>query len=315
MNGRINMTIIKQLCIFILVGLILVSCDKGPTDPGPEPVIDNDLILFYTRDMNSSLSSIYSADLEGDHLTLRAKGPCSYPLWYNDKQSILYLNHESLDLVTQNLENPYALDSLLHVKKNMIFPRYSKALDCLVFSHRDNGVSQIAQLDLKTLSINNIGVALKDRVNPVCSQIDNWIYYAEHNGTSYDIYRMKNDGLNPEIILADPHFNYNTFSVSANGDLLVTPKYLQSTDKTEYESYIVVYDLKNRFVLHEIPFAGKGIALYSSFTYDNKYIFFINGYPYDFSQPRNIFRVDIDGKNMDQITFFENQLAIRPLAW
>ena len=103
--------------------------------------------------------------------------------------------------------------------------------------------------------------------------------------------------------------------MSANGEFLVTPKYLQSSDKTEYESYINIYDIKNRTVLHEIPFVKKGIALYSSLTYDNKYVLFVNGYPDNYSLPRNVFRVTIDGKDLNQITFFENQLAIRPLTW
>lgn len=309
------MTLVKKLLLFLLIGITIISCDKIPTDPDPDPIVNNETVLFYTREMDSSSSSIYTMDLDGKNLRLKTRGTCSYPVWYNEKSSILYFDHGDYALIIQDLEDPFAIDSLIHIHKNMIFPRYSKILNSLIFSHRDYGISQIAKLDLKTFAVTNIDTSGTEKVNPVCSLVDDWIYFSEFNGTSYDIYRMKDNGTNRETILTDPNFNYNVFSVSADGTLLVTPKYLQSADNTEYESYLVVYDLKNKSILHEIPFVEKGIALYASLTFDNKYILFVNGYPNNFNKSRNIFRINIDGTNLEQITFFENQLAIRPLSW
>ncbi|OQX94867.1 hypothetical protein B6I21_08440 [candidate division KSB1 bacterium 4572_119] len=305
----------KTRCFYIrlLLTFLLFSCVESPFEPNSN--FDNDIILFYTREINSFFSSIYTIDLNGNNLNFITKGNVSYPIWYHGKNKIIYLDHGNLDLVFKDFLISSDQDCRIHINYNMIFPRFSRSLNCIVFSHRQGGISQIAEMDLATLLVRNIGSSPNHRINPVCSAVDNWIYYSEKKDSSYDIYRIKEDGSDLELMLSDPIYNFNTFSVSADGSLLVSPKYFVSMDQTEYDSYLVVFDIASKSVLYEIPFVGNGVALYSSLTYNNEYILFVNGIPNNFAIPRNIFRMRIDGKSLKQITFFENQLAVRPLAW
>jgi Tol biopolymer transport system component len=299
--------------IVLVLIMLFISCAENPAEPEPE--IKNETILFYTREMNSRFSSIYTVDLDGSNLSLIARDMCSYPIWFNDKNWILYLNHKNYELVFKDLSQPYAPDSVVQIHNNILFPHYSRLSQSIVFSHRPDRTSQIAKMDLNTFTVTHIDSSTYDRINPVCSQVDNWIYFSQYTGLSYDICRMYDDGSNFEPVLCDSVYEYKTFSVSADGELLVTPKYRICSNDNEYESYIVVFDLTTRSTCHEIPFTGEGIALYASVTRDKKYLLFVNGVPDKYLIPRNIYKIKIGGSDLTQITFFQDQLAIRPLAW
>ncbi len=299
--------------ITMLLTALLFSCDKSPSEP--EPDVENETILFYALEPESPFSSIYTIGLDGSDLTLIDRGMCSYPVWYNDKNTILYLNHGNYQLVFKDLKHQYAQDSIVHLNDNILFLRYARSFNSIVFSHWQAGISQIARMDLETFNVMTVDSSTNDRKNPVCNRVDNWIYFSQYNGSSYGICRIYYDGSNFETILCDSSYDFTTFSVSADGNLLVSPRYRIRPEQSTYESYIVVFDLKSRSVLYEIPFEGTGVALYSSLTFDDKYILFVNGIPDNYTTPRNIFRMEIDGSNLEQITFFENRLAVRPLTW
>ncbi|MBD3373606.1 hypothetical protein GF406_01100 [candidate division KSB1 bacterium] len=54
--------------IVLVLIMLFISCAENPAEPEPE--IKNETILFYTREMNSRFSSIYTVDLDGSNLSL-----------------------------------------------------------------------------------------------------------------------------------------------------------------------------------------------------------------------------------------------------
>ena len=85
-----------------------------------------------------------------------------------------------------------------------------------------------------------------DERNPVTSNNDDWIYFSTNIGGTFDIYKMQKNGENYQEILTDDQKNFNTFSVSYDGKLLVSPRY------ADHEGDIIVYDLITKSIVHEI---------------------------------------------------------------
>ncbi len=121
--------------------------------------------------------------------------------------------------------------------------------------------------------------------------------------------KVSKDGTSLEVVLQDNEYELSTFDISKNSEFLVVSRYNQS------KSYLTVYELKTKSILYNIDVTNLGRGLYPSFISDSKKILFVNGIPYDYSTPRNIYIVDINGNNLTQLTFADDYLYFRPLNW
>lgn len=271
----------------------------------------NPQILFYSFPINSSMREIYAIDIDGQNLTLIAGGRSCYPIWFDGKSKIIYQNLDNYSLMLKNLANPLARDSLITpYNENIMFLRYSTVLDCFFFSYYDqNGLSRIGKMDTQTFTIQPINDPVYDERYPVPGSVDDWIYFSTNPSGTFNIYRMKSDGAQSQFVLGDSFYNYNTFSLSADGKFLVTPKY------NDQQSYIVLYNLERKGIKLELDLSNYGTALYTSLTSDNKYILFVFGKPNDYTVSRNLFRINSDGTNLTQLTFFRQTICGRPLHW
>ena len=151
-----------------------------------------------------------------------------------------------------------------------------------------------------------------DKRGPVTCALDDWIYCTSisQSVVHYSIYRMRSDGSDYQEVLKDSTWTLNTFSVSYNGQMLAAPKY------NDDESYIILYNLVSKEIVKEFNFTEYGIALYAAFTRDNQYILFVLGPRGSSRIKRNIYRMNLDGSNLIQLTDFpEGEYCNRPLAW
>jgi len=54
--------------------------------------------------------------------------------------------------------------------------------------------------------------------------------------------------------------------------------------------------------------------MYASLSFDNKAIFFVNGKAWNYTKPRNIYRMALNGTQLFWLTSYENALVSRPLV-
>lgn len=270
----------------------------------------NKEVLFYKTDMLTNQTNIFLMDFDGNDIRQLTNGNNAYPVWYQNKSKILYLDTNNHNLMSRENKNNNSNDLILtHYNENMILIYYSRVLNKLLYSYYQGGLSRIGAMDLATYSVETVTKMPYDERSPVTSAFDDKIYFLTKRDNTSDIYRMQIDGSGYEPILTDDNYNFSNFSVSADGHFIVTPKYNDSS------SYIIVYNILSSKVEQQIDVSQHGIPLYPSLTYDNQYIFFVFGIPNDYTTPRNIYRVCVDGSNLTQLTFFTSASASRPLTW
>lgn len=305
----------KYLIVFFVI-LSFSSCSNIITDS--QNSTNEDLVLFYVIDNDSDSISVYTILSDGSQQKLIEKGERRYPAWYEYPSKIItikrFMDSEhsryqyDLDLLSLS-DDDLLFQTLEADVENISFLKYSQTLNSILYSFSDYGISRIGRINLQSKNITKYNTRQYDERNPVCSEVDDWIYFSTKRDTTFDIYKMKKDGSEYQPVIIDQVFDLTTFSVSTDGELLVASRY------NDQYSYLTVYNLDNNEIIQNIDASEFSMALYPSFTKDNKRILFNNGIPYDYSTTRNIHIMNIDGSNYKQLTFFENFLTARPLAW
>ena len=265
-------------------------------------------LLFYTYDKQKSPYQICAMNSNAHDIRIIDEGIKTYPVWANEDDFIYYVDFENVSIIRKDIgENPVDDSIIISIDRNVQFLRFDKQLQVFLFSYHDGERTRIAAIDYqaaKVIELTDIG---QNEANPVCSKVDDWIYYSSLQSDTWDIYRKKLDGSNVEVIFEDTNFNLMTFNVSADGKFLITPKFKDG------KGLVVFYDIKRQSIIHELELPVQGHPLYATLSDDNKAIFFVNGTPYDYTKPRNIYRMALDRTQLFQLTHYTDHLAIRPL--
>jgi hypothetical protein len=218
------------------------------------------------------------------------------------------VDFENTSIIRKDIgENPVADSTIMSIDRNVQFLRFDKQLQVFLFSYHDQDRTRIAAIDYQAAKVIELTNTGQQESNPVCSKVDDWIYYSSLQNGTWDIYRKKLDGSNVEVVYEDIDFDLVTFNVSADGKFLITPKFKDG------KGLVVFYDIKRHSIIHELELPVQGHPLYATLSDDNKAIFFVNGTPYDYTKPRNIYRMALDRTQLFQLTNYTNHLAIRPL--
>lgn len=297
----------RSIFTIIILIFFINNCDKNPTKSNDNQIQEDYTIVFYADSIGQNNKHTYTIDIDGSHLK-KIMDYGQLPVWYDNKSKILYMDKRYSQIKLKALEDTTLVDSIIVTyNENLDFLRYSKSLNCLLFQYTKEYRIRIAKIDLNTLILEDISMPPYDEANPNTSEVDNWIYFSTIRNKTYDIYRMKVDRSQYQPVLQDSNYNYHTFSVSADGKYIASPKY------NDEESFIVIYDidLQKEETIYQ---SNYGKALYTTFTKDNKYVLFIIGIPYNYSIPREIYRINKDGSNLIQLTYLNNLIG-RPLAW
>ena len=265
-------------------------------------------LLFYTYDKQKSPYQICLMNSNAHDITIINEGLCLYPAWAQEDDFIYYVDFENTAIIKKDIgENPTQDSAVIPIDRNVQFLRYHAQLNVFLFSYHDNDRIRIAAIDCQAAQVIELTGNGHQESNPVCSRVDDWIYYSSLQNGSWDIYRKKIDGSSIEAIYEDAGFNLVTFNVSADGKFLITPKFIDG------KGFVVFYDIKRHSIIHELELPVEGHPMYASLSDDNKAIFFVNGTPYDYTKPRNIYRMALDGTQLFQLTHYTNHLAVRPL--
>jgi hypothetical protein len=192
--------------------------------------------------------------------------------------------------------------------RNLMYISYSPVLDLYMGSYPDGDISRIVAIDYKTAEVFELSENGVDERHPSTSDVDDWIYFSRQDNNSKNIYRRKFDSDIEEPVYIDDDYNLTTFNVSSDGKFLLTPKFMNG------KGYIVFYDINRHEIIHELNLPIDGHPLYAALSKDNKALFFVNGTPFNFSEPRNIYRMALDRTQLLKLTNFEEKLAFRPLV-
>ena len=303
----------------IILGLFLLfavaGCNESITNDETNQDFNN-YVLFYGFQADSSFAtSVFVMDMRENSIKKIADSNYIYPTWYSYPQKILAFSTFNYNVELIDVENPDNNTVLVENIGNLLFMRYSLSHDAILFNYKQldewtgQFVYRIAYYDLKSNSLHNFPIINIDARNPVWSENDDFIYFLSKLDTTFSIMKVSKEGTSLEVVLQDSEFELSTFDISKNSEFLVASRYNQS------KSYLTVYELKTKSILYNIDVTNLGRGLYPSFTSDNKKILFVNGIPYDYSTPRNIFIVDTNGDNLEQLTFADDYLYFRPLNW
>lgn len=264
-------------------------------------------VLFYTIDKQKSPRKICTMKSDAHLINILEEGNKMYPVWAPQDDYIFYVDLDNLSIAKRNLING-EVEHIYQIDRPILFLRYFPAQDLFLVSYEAwSGNNQIGAIDYHNNQFYELSSLDADEYNPTCSEVDDWIYFSRTNNGTADIFRRKLDGSSEEEVYIDPEFNLSTFSVSADGKFLITPKYRNG------KGYIVFYDINRHRIIHELDLPVEGHPMYASLSKDNRAIFFVNGTPYNYTEPRNIYRMGLDKTQLFQMTTFTDQLASRPL--
>lgn len=266
-------------------------------------------VLFYTRPKDKSTYEICRMNSDQIGYEVINNGFAAYPVWAEDGEHVYYIDYNMGGVVKKSVEETSLPGELVYsMTGNLSFLRHHEFLKLFLFSYKQNGNNAILAYDY----INNTTIELtepgEDETHPSCSKVDDWIYFSRETGETRDIFRKKIDGLTAELVYEDKDYNLGSFNVSADGKFLITPKFKDGA------GVVVFYDIKRKRIIHELELPVEGHPMYASISDDNKAIFFVNGTPFNYSEPRNIYRLALDGTRLFQMTYFTDKLAGRPLA-
>jgi Tol biopolymer transport system component len=263
-------------------------------------------ILFYTINLQKNPYQICRMNSNSHNIEILAEGYKDYPIWSQDSTKFIYVDFSNWAIVEEDFIT-HEVTEICSIDRNMMFLRYFPIKDMFLFSYKIGSESKIGALDYRNNSIIELTDASFDEVNPVCSDVDDWVYFSRSVNGTYDIYRIKIDGSNEELVYDDENYNLSSFSMSSDGKFLITPKYLDG------KGFVVFYDVERHQIIHELELPIDGHPMYASLSPDNKAIFFVNGTPYNYSEPRNIYRMALDRTQLYQLTNYSDKLAIRPI--
>lgn len=263
-------------------------------------------VLFYTVNKQKDPYKICRMYSDAHYIDYLTEGYKVYPIWSQDSSKIIYIDLGLLAVVEENIVSGEQ-DILYNIDRNIMFLRYFNAEDKFLVSYKEEGISKIGAIDYKNNDFIELTAYGIDERNPTSSEVDDWLYFSRLNNGTFDIYRRKIDS-SPEEVYIDPEYNLTSFSVSADGKFLITPKYKDG------KGFIVFYDVEWHRIIHELELPVEGHPLYATLSRDNKAIFFVNGTPYNYSEPRNIYRMGLDRTQLFKMTNYTDKLAMRPLV-
>ena len=270
--------------------------------------LDSYELLFYTIDKQKSPYTICRMKSDELGVEILADGMKIYPVWAEDDNSIYYVDFGKTAVIKKDISNASGSEAVMfNIDRNIQFLWYHPVLETFLFSYSLGEDIRIAAYDMNTAQIIELSETGVREANPVSSKTDDWIYYSAFKNDTWDIYRKKIDGSQNELVYGDRSYNFVTFNVSSDGRFLITPKFVNG------KGSVVFYDINRQTIIHDLILPVEGHPLYSSLSDDNKAIFFVNGSPYDYTKPRNIYRMALDKTQLMQLTHYEDYLAIRPL--
>ena len=264
-------------------------------------------VLFYTINKQRSPRKVCKMRSDALHIDILEEGNKMYPVWSPEEDYIFYIDLDNLSIAKRNLING-EVEHIYQIDRNIKFLRYFPARDLFLVSYEEWGLSKIGAIDYVNNKFFELSSPGADEYNPTTSETDDWIYFSRMNNGTSDIFRRKLDNRTEEEVYIDPEFNLSTFSVSADGKFLITPKYING------KGFIVFYDINRHEIIHELELPVEGHPLYATLSRDNKAIFFVNGISYDYTESRNIYRMGLDKTQLFKMTGFTDQLASRPLV-
>lgn len=257
-----------------------------------QPEEQNNYVLVYT----SNFESYYMKE-DGTELTKFAD--LGSPVWMNNKKSIALQNGSQINVYKFS---DFSLEKTINFNAsvNGFSLWYSPYSQQFMFTSGGSNYFGIGVVDQS----GNVNVISKnyDIGNPVMSAADNWMYYLNKEDGTWDIHRMKSDGSNDEPITTQASAFYGNFGVSYDGTLLVAPKI---DGAKNYLSIIKTADKSESLI--DVTNVGQLIG-YTTITKDNQYIYFTA------TSNRNIFRIKIDGTDLQQLTFSTNTFH-RAMTW
>lgn len=264
-------------------------------------------VLFYQIDMQKNSSRICKMFSDAHQMDQFGEG--HYPIWAEDGDHIYYVNFSSLSINMKNIRDESIPDSIIcPIDRNVMFLRHQIQDEVFLFSYRDmQNIPKLGAIDYHTGNVIELTEQGIEESNPACSEVDDWIYYCTRTNETLDIYRKKIDGSQVEAVYVDPDYNLSSYNVSADGKFLITPKYRDG------KGLVVFYDIERHEIIHELYLPVDGHPMYASLSRDNRAIFFVNGNPYNYAEPRNIYRMGLDRTQLFQMTSFTDKLANRPL--
>jgi len=264
-------------------------------------------VLFYTINRQKDPYQICRMYSDVNDVDIIKEGNQVYPIWSPDPSKIIYIDLEKLAIIEEDI-NTGESDQLYNMDRNIMFLRYFNAEEKFLVSYLDGDMGRIGAIDYKTNTFIELTDYDQDERNPTCSEVDDWIYYCKKNNQTYDIFRKKIDGSSVQEVYIEPEFNLTSFSVSADGKFLITPKFIDG------KGVVVFYDIIRQNIIHQLELPVDGYPLYATLSRDNKAIFFVNGTRYNYTEPRNIYRMGLDRTQLFKMTKFDDHLAIRPLV-
>jgi hypothetical protein len=229
-----------------------------------------------------------------------------YPIWIESKSLIGFHSHSNTtynvyDIEKKDTARTYNI-SHLHM---FLHGRFSAYLNKFLFNFNHDvtyyGVhSSIALMDLDG-NIETISLDYPIK-NPVCSGVDDWIYFLSFIDETGDVSRMKSDGSEIEHFTASSEFIYSNFSVSYDGKYITVPKWNEN-----FHSIAIIDTHTKQERLIDLTYLN--LVGYTSFSKDNKYIYFTGG------DRRDLYRINFDGSNLIQYTDNSSEFYYRPLSW
>lgn len=282
----------KKLIIFILLflgGQVIFSCSHSTTGLNKEDIVD---LLCY-----GSNGQFYLSD--ESFTSIDTFLSATYPIWLESKTKIGFhsksnLNYYIIDATTKDTVNSFDITGY----GTCIAGRYSEALKIFLFDVNHHGLRSLGIMDWDgNIEIINLQHPIN---NPVCSGIDDWIYYLKNVDGTNDVFRIKSNSSSEEQITNSQEYLYSNFSVSYDGNYIAVPKF-NSTNH-----YIAIIDTKTKNeTLIDLSYLN--LVGYTSFSKDNKYIYFTG------DENRNLYRINFDGTGLKQLT--DKGYLYRPLSW
>lgn len=323
--------LISAIIIVFVVSSIFFSCQKTePNIINDTPVINDSVIigdtsefdylfkhyelgvydlLFYTINKQKNPNQICMMNSNAYNIDIITEGYRTYPIWDEVDDYIFYVDFGRMEIIRKYIGDGIIPDSTVApIDRNVQFLWHQNYLEVFLFSYPSGGSTRIAALDYKTGEIIELTNNGQFEANPVSSRVDDWIYYSFKQNGTWDIFRKKIDGSSVEAVYENANYNLITFNISADGKFLITPKF------KEGKGVVVFYDINRHSIIHELELPVDGHPMYASLSKDNKAIFFVNGTPYNYSEPRNLYRMALDRTQLFQLTQYDDKLASRPLV-
>ncbi len=283
---------LKITPIIIIIWQIFYSCSSTGTGLKDKTSQLDNRIVYYGLNQMSFLS-----DEKSTYIDTVAYG--AYPIWLDSKTKIGFHSVSNANYYIIDAENKETLNTFnLSGYGTMIAGRYSEKLEVFIFDVNNHGLRSIAIMDWD----GNIDIMNNQHpvYNPVCSGVDDWIYYLKNVDGTRDVYRMKPDGSLEEEITNSLEYKYSNFSVSHDVNYIVVPKW------NDDNHFIAIIDT-DTFNETLIDLTFLKLVGYTSFSKDNKYIYFTG------DENRNLYQIKFDGTELKQLTNIG--YLYRPLSW